>query len=92
MPALKRVRARRMFLDSELGRLESVDGVAVRAFTSVGALGELAAVWIGPVAVRALIESHRFLEIALSMALHALDLGMLSQQRILRLRVIETLV
>ncbi len=79
VPALQRIRARRMFFDAELGWLESVNGVAGRAFTAVGALGKLATVRIRPMAIRALVEGNSFLEIALSVALHAFNLGMLSE-------------
>lgn len=92
VPALQRIRARRMFFDPELGGLESVNGVARRAFAAIGALGELAVVRIRLVAIRALIEGNGLLEIALSVALHAFDLGMFSQQWILGFRMIETLV
>lgn len=92
VPALQRIGARRMFFDPEPGGLESVNGVARRAFAAIGALGELAVVRIRLVAIRALIEGNGLLEITLSVALHAFDLGMLSQQRILGFRVIETIV
>lgn len=86
---LQRVGGGRMFLDPELRRFPSVHGVTGRALASVGPLRELSSVRIGLVAIHALIEGDRLLEVALRMTLHAFHLRMLAQQRVLCLRVIE---
>ena len=58
---------------------------------SIGTLGELAIMGV-LVAARALLERDRFLEVAVGVALAAVDEGMLAFQGVFRLRVVETLV
>ena len=89
--ALQGISGCRMFLDTELRRLKSIDSMTGLARAAVGPLGELPVMGIGFVAIRALIESDGFLEVALSVALHAFHLRMLAQQRIFCLRVVEIL-
>lgn len=73
----------------EFGRLEPFDGMAAFAFSSIGTGCELAVVWIGLVAIGALRERNRRLEISLDVALETADLRMLSQQGILCCGVVE---
>lgn len=57
----------------------------------VRSLGELAAVRIGPVAIRALRKCQRLFEISLQVTLQAIHLRVLSKQRIFCFRVVELL-
>ena len=92
VPALQRIRARGMLLHRECRRLPSLHGVAGSALAAVGTLGKLAVVRIGLVAIHALLERQRLLEIAIGVALRAIDAGVLAFERKLRLRVVEALV
>ncbi len=91
VPALQRVRARSVLFHRERRGLPSLHGVAGRALAAVRTLGELPVVRIGLVAIHALRESHRLLEISTRMALRAIDADVLAFQRELGLRVIEAL-
>jgi len=86
---LQRIFRRFMLGHPEKRRLPVIHRVAFRAFTFLGARGKLAAVWIRFVTVRALLERQRFLEIPADVARDAADRRVLSQERILCLRVIE---
>ena len=92
VPALQRICSCRMFLDAKPGRLESVNRVTGGALAAVGSLRKLPAVRVRLMAIRALIEGDSLLEVTASVALNALHLRMLSEQRILCLRVIEILI
>ena len=89
--ALQRIRAQRMFLGREQRGLPSLHVVARSALAGIGALGELAVVRV-PMAIHALLEGKGLLEISTGMALRAVDTDVLSQQRKLRLGVVEVLV
>lgn len=65
--------------------------MARSALAAIGALGELSLVRVF-VAVHALLEGHRLLEIPARMALRAVNAHVLAQQRKLRAGVIEVLV
>ena len=62
------------------------------AFSAVGTLGELAVVGIGLVAIHALGEGQRFLEVAAGVALSAIDRRMFAEERELGLRMVEALI
>lgn len=65
--------------------------MATRAFTLVRARRELAAVRIGRMAIRALRKRQRLFEISVRVALHAINLRVLSEQWEFRLGMIELL-
>src|SRR5581483_11344194 len=65
--------------------------MAGRAFAAVRALGELPVVRIGSVAVHALRENQRLLEISAGVATQTINAGMFALQRKLRFGVIEAL-
>src|ERR1700757_3139385 len=65
MPAPQRISARRMLLDGELRRPPSVHGMARAAFSTVGTFGKLAVVRIWLMAIHALLEGQRLLEITI---------------------------
>ena len=92
VPALQRICSCRMFLDAKLGRLESVNRVTRGALAAIGSFRKLPTVRVWLMAIRALIEGDSLLEVTASVALNALHLRMLSEQRILCLRVIEILI
>ena len=81
-----------VLLESISGRLEALNIVARCALPTIRTFGELAAVRIRPVAVHALRECQRLLEVASCVALRALHFSMLPQERVLGLRVIEALI
>jgi len=83
--ALQRIGGGRMFLDAELRRFESFEAVTGGAVAAVGAFGELPAVRIGVMAIGALCKGDRLFKVGACMALHAIHLGVFSDQRILRL-------
>lgn len=80
-----------MFFYPEDGGLESVDRMTRGTLSSLSPFCKLAIMCI-LVAIRALGEGDRLLEIADTMALFALYRLVLSEQRIFGLRVIEALV
>ena len=88
----QRIVARVMILGREGRRLESIDRMAGRALNPLRTLGELPVVRIRQMAIRTLGERNLFLEIAALVAGCTIHGGMLAQQRILRLRVIEVLI
>lgn len=92
MTALQRIAARCMFLHRESRRLPALSRVARRTLASIRTLGELPVVGIGLVAVRTLAECQRLFKVAIGVALRAVDAGVFAFQRILGLRVIETLI
>jgi hypothetical protein len=81
-----------MVLHRERGWFESIHGMAGGAFAAVAALGKLAGMWVRPVAVHALLEGQRLLEICAQVTLGTFHYGMFTQQWILGCRVIETLI
>ena len=89
MFALQRIRGRGVFLQTKLRRLEAVDAVAGRTFIAGRSLRELPAVRVRPVAVRAFLKYQRLTEIALGVALHTINLGVLAEQREFRLVMVE---
>ena len=90
--ALQRVGGRRVVLNSELARLESLDGVAGRTLTLVGPCRELAVVRVRLVAVHAPLECQRLFKIAAAMALQAIHLEMLALQRVLGFGMVKFFV
>ena len=73
-------------------RLKTIHGVARRALSTSGPLGELAVVWIGLVAIHAFRKRNRLFEISTCVAERAIHGHMLALQWILGLRVIEGLI
>ncbi len=92
MATLQGIRRGRMFFDRECRRLPPLHRVTRRALSLIRALGKLAFVWIRLVAVDALGENQRLLEVAVRMALGAIHTRVLPLQRELRFRVIKMLV
>ncbi len=86
--ALQRVGGQGVFLPREQRRFPALYVVARRTLAAVSSLGELAVVRIF-MAIRALGEWNRLLEISAGMALRAIDCNVLPFQREFRLRVIE---
>ncbi len=90
MLALQRVGGRGCMLFHSEGRgLKAVNGVTVGTFASTHALGELSSMWVWLVAVCALLKRQSFLEVSFRVTPYALDLGMFSKQRKLRLGMIK---
>lgn len=69
--------------------LETLDGVARRALAGIGTPGELPAVRIRPVAIGALLEDERLLEVSTRMAGDATHVRMFAEERELGGRVVE---
>lgn len=88
---LQRIRRRRMFLHREFRWLPALHRMTGRALSLVCAFGKLAFVCI-LVAVHALGEYQRLLEVAVRMALTAVDTRVLPFQRKLRFGVIKALI
>ena len=82
----------RMFLHREFRRLPALHRVTGRALSLISTLGKLALVWIRLVAVHALGEYQRLLEVAVGMTLSAVHTRVLSFQRKLRFGVIKALI
>lgn len=80
-----------MFFQSEGGRLEPFEVVAAAALRAASPLGELAPVLI-LMAIHALLEGDRLLEVTFAMASQTIHLLMLSDQGVFGLRVVKTLV
>lgn len=91
MAALQRIGRRSVLFYRKHGRLPSLYVVTRGALAAIGALGELSVVPVS-MAVHALLEGQRLLEIPARMALRAVDADVLAQQRKLRSGVIEVLV
>ncbi len=85
----ERVGRGRVFLHAEERWLEAVHVVAGGTFALICTFAELAAVRVRGVAVRALREGNRPFEISARMTFQAVHLGVLPEQRISRLRVVE---
>ena len=90
--ALQWISRGRVIHDGESRRLPAVHCVAPGALAAVRTLRELSLVGVGLVAVGALRERNRLLEITAAVTLNAADRGVFSQQRKLGFRVIEFLV
>lgn len=88
---LQGIRRGRMFLHREFRWLPALHGVTGRALSLIRALGKLAFVRIRLVAIHALGEHQRLLEVTVSMALSAVHARVLPLQRILRFGVIKAL-
>ena len=89
--ALQRVVGGSVFFHGEKGRLPTLHVVAGRALAAVLTLDELPVMSI-LVAIRALLKRNLLLEIAVGVALGAIDGGVLALERVLGLGVVETLV
>jgi hypothetical protein len=76
---LKRISRSGMFLEAKQGWAKALYGVARGALDTAGPLGKLSVVRIRLVAIHAFLEGNRLLEIAVLMALRALDGLVLSQ-------------
>ncbi len=74
---------------TESCRLEALDGVARRAFAAISSRVELALMRIILVAIEAALESNRLGEISPQVARITFDLCVLSEQWVLRSRVVE---
>lgn len=92
MPALQRIRTGRMFLDSERRRLPPVHCVAGSALAVIRPPGKLPIVRIGLVTIHALREDQGLLEVAIGVALGAIDADVLPLQGKLGFRVVEALI
>ena len=79
-----------MFFHGEKGRLPALDVVAGRALAAILTLGELPVMSI-LVAICALLERDGLFEIAIDVALGAIDSSVLALERVLRLGVIKSL-
>lgn len=88
---LQRIRRGRMFLDGELRWLPALHRVTGRALSLVRMFGKLAFVCI-LMAVHALGEYQRLLEVTVRMALTAVDTRVFPLQRKLRFGVIKALI
>ena len=89
MLAFERIRGRRVFLQAELSRSETIDAVAGCTLAPAGTLGELSPVRIGLVTVRALLKCQRLLEISPGVALHAIHFGVFAEQRKFRTGMVK---
>lgn len=89
--AHQRIRAGRVLFYTERRRLPALHGVTIGTFGSSRTFRELPIVWIGFMAVGALVEQQRFLEVSAGVTLLARHSGMLALKRILGLGVIEIL-
>lgn len=78
-----------MFLHAEKRRLPAIDRVAIRALAFLRTRGELPAVRVRLMAIRALRECQRLVEIPARMTLDATDLSVHAEQGILRLGMVE---
>lgn len=90
--ALQRISAGGVLLHCKERGPPSLHVVAGCAFALVRALGELAIVGIGFVAIHTLLEGDRLLEISIGVALRAIHGRMVPFQRKLRFRVVEPLI
>jgi len=80
-----------VFFQSEGRGLEAFEIVAAAALRAASPLGELAPVFI-LMAIHALLEGDRLLEVTFAMASQTIHLLMLSDQGVFGLRVVESLV
>jgi len=85
MSSLQRIGRGRMVLHCELRRFPSIHGMTRGTLGAGRPLGELALVWVGFVAVHALLKSQRLFEIPTAVTLNAVDRDVLSEQRVFRL-------
>lgn len=88
---LQGIRRRRMFLHGKSRRLPALHRVTGRALSVIRTFHKLAVVWI-LVAVHALREHQRLLEVAVGVTLSAVHTRVLPFQRELRFGVIEALI
>lgn len=88
---LQRISRRRVVFHRELSGLEALHRMAGGALAASGPLGELPVVRIGLVTINTPLEGQRLLEVSAGVALHAFNRGVLAQQGIPGLRVIEAL-
>jgi len=89
---LEGIGGRSVVFHGKLRRLPTLNTVTGRALSAIWPLGKLTVVRIGHVAIHALLEWERLLEVTAAMTLQAVDLGVFAQQRILGLGMIEALV
>jgi len=92
MSALQWVCAQGMFLHCERGGFPAIYGVARATFSAIRTFGKLAIVGIGLVAIYALLEYERLLEISIGMAQAAIHAAVFALQGELCLGVIEALI
>lgn len=78
-----------MFLRAEQRRLPPFNRMTLRAFSLLRPLLELSFMWIGLVAIHAIRERKRLLEVAIDVARGATHRGVFAQKGIFRLRVIK---
>ncbi len=79
VPALQRICRCGVIRNGEGRRLPTIHGMTTGAFATIGALRELPLVRIWLVAVGALLEGNRFLEITAAVTLNAADSRVLSE-------------
>jgi hypothetical protein len=89
MLALEWIAGCRMLLQPERGRLEAIQGMTCRAFSSPAAMGELTSMRIRMVTVGALLKRQRFCEVPMSVASDTLNLGMFPDQSKFRLGMVK---
>lgn len=89
MLAIQPIPGRGMHLYVKERRLPSLDRMAFGALPLLLPSGELAAMRVGSMAIRAFHEGNRPLKVSSVMAFQAVHLSVLSEERILCLRVIE---
>ena len=87
----ERVSGRRVLFHAKFRRFESFHGVTRGAFPTISPLDELAFMLV-LMAIHALLEGDRLLEIAAPMALQAIDTLVFPDQRVLGLGVVKVLV
>jgi len=92
MSSLQAIGSGRVIFHRKRRRLPSADSVTGSTLSAVGPLGKLAVMRIRLVAIHALLENQRFLEITASVALNAVHAGVFLEQGISGLGVIEFLV
>jgi len=79
-----------VFFHPEERGLPCVNRVAFRAFTFFRTIGELAFVWVGLVAIDAICEGYRLLEVAIYVAGSAGHLRVFAELGELRFRMVES--
>jgi len=89
MFSFERILRRRVLFHSKLRRLPALNGVALRALSLAGPRLELSFVRIGGMAIHALGESQRLLEITRGVAVAATNFQMHSHEGIFCFRMVE---